>query len=95
MHFVIHCLDKPGSASIRKQHFEDHKIYIATAPVSVVISGPLVSEDGQTPVGSLFVVEAASHAEVERMNQGDPFFKAGLWDRIAIHQFLKRVDNRG
>jgi uncharacterized protein YciI len=95
MHFVIHCLDRPGSAEIRRTQFEDHKAYIAAAPVKVVISGPLVGDDGVTPLGSFFLVEADNLRQVEDLNRNDPFGKAGLWAQVSIHAFLKRVDNRG
>lgn len=94
MHFIIHCIDKPGSAATRRDHFEAHKTYMAASQVKVVISGPLLAEDNETPVGSCFLVEAGSITEVETLNRNDPFFKAGLWSRISIHPFLKRVDNR-
>ncbi len=47
-------------------------------------------------IGSLFVTEAESKAEVEAFNQGDPFYEHGVWDRttIKIHPFFKRVDDR-
>ncbi|MBC7740290.1 MAG: YciI family protein, partial [Candidatus Saccharibacteria bacterium] len=51
-------------------------------------------DDETTMIGSCFVVEAGSLAEVEAFNQADPFFKAGLWATISIRPFLKRVDNR-
>lgn len=95
MHFIIHCLDKAGSAEKRRSHFEAHKTYIAASPVKVVISGPLLAQDNATPVGSCFLVEADDLALVETLNRNDPFFRAGLWDRISIHPFLKRIDNRG
>jgi uncharacterized protein len=95
MHFIIHCLDKPGSLDVRRAYFEAHKAYIAAAPVKVVISGPLVASDNETPIGSCFLVEAGDLQDVQELNQNDPFFKAGLWANIAIHPFLKRVDNRG
>jgi len=95
MHYVIHCLDNPGSsADIRRTHFEAHKAYIAAASVKVVISGPLVASNNETPIGSFFLVEAESLSQIETLNRNDPFYKAGLWAQIAIHPFLKRVDNR-
>ena len=94
MHFIIHCIDKPQSAAVRRDHFEAHKAHVAASAVKVLVSGPLVAEDLATPVGSLFLVEASTLAEVERFNRNDPFFKAGLWETIAIHPFLKRVDHR-
>ncbi len=94
MHFIIHCLDKPGSTEKRRAQFEAHKAYIASSPVKVVISGPLVANDNETPIGSCFLVEADSLAMAESFNCNDPFCKAEVWDRILIHPFLKRIDNR-
>lgn len=94
MHFTIHCIDKPQSSAVRRDHFEAHKAHVAVSTIKILISGPLVDEDFATPVGSFFLVEATTLAEVERFNRSDPFFKAGLWENIAIHPFLKRVDNR-
>lgn len=94
MHYVIHCLDHAGAVQKRLDHYEAHKAYLGAAKMKTVISGPLLADDEVTMIGSCFVVEAASLAEVEAFNQADPFFKAGLWATISIRPFLKRVDNR-
>ena len=94
MHYVIHCLDHPGAVDKRLAHYDAHKAYLATAPIKTVISGPLLADDEQTMIGSCFVVEAASLAEVEAFNRNDPFRKADLWQTISIRPFAKRVDNR-
>ena len=94
MHYVIHCLDHAGAVQKRLDHYEAHKAYLGSAGMKTVISGPLLADDEQTMIGSCFVVEAGSLAEVEAFNHADPFFKAGLWASISIHPFLKRVDNR-
>ena len=95
MHFVIHCLDGPGALPTRLKHYESHKAYLSSAPVAIVISGPLLADDGETMIGSLFVVDAADRAAVDRFHDDDPFFQAGVWEHVEIHPFLKRVDNRG
>lgn len=94
MHFVIHCLDRPGALATRQAHIDAHKAYIAAAPVKVLISGPLLASDNETPIGSCFLIEANALADVEAVNRNDPLFKAGLWERVSIHAFHKRVDNR-
>ena len=94
MHYVIHCLDHAGAVQKRLDHYEAHKSYLGAAKMKTVISGPLLADDEQTMIGSCFVVEASSLAEVEAFNRADPFFKAGLWATISIRPFLKRVDNR-
>ena len=58
--------------------------------VRLVMSGPLVEDDGTTLKGSLLVVEADSRAEVTAFNQADPFTDAGVWEAVTITAFQKR-----
>jgi hypothetical protein len=41
-----------------------HKAYLAAGSVRTVISGPLLAAHRETMIGSLFVFEAATPAEV-------------------------------
>lgn len=96
MHFITHCLDRPGALETRLAHYDEHRAYLAAAPVHIVVGGPLLADDGETMIGSLFLTEADDRAAVEEFNRNDPFFQHGVWDRetIEIHAFLKRVDDR-
>lgn len=94
MLFAIHCLDHPGKVEDRLAHYDAHKAYLATAPMTSVISGPLLAGDNETMIGSLFVVEAERIEDVQAFNANDPFNKAGIWKEINIHPFSMRVDNR-
>jgi hypothetical protein len=78
----------------RLDNYDAHKAYLAAAPVKTVISGPLLADDEQTMIGSCFVLEANTLAEVEDFNRNDPFAKVGLWKTVSIRPFAKRVDNR-
>ncbi len=94
MFFVIRCIDKPGVLDTRLANMQAHKDYVGTKPIKVLLSGPLTEDDGETIVGSFFMVEAENRAEVERFQQNDPLFNAGIWASIDVHPFAKRVDNR-
>jgi uncharacterized protein len=94
VHFVIHALDKPDALPTRLANYEAHKAYLAQAKIKTVISGPLVADDSETMIGSCFVVEADSKADVLAFHNADPFKAAGVWARVDINPFLKRVDNR-
>ena len=94
MHVIVHCLDRAGAVQDRLDHYDAHKAYLGSAPVKIVISGPLLAEDGETMIGSLFLIEADSKEAVVAFNAADPFAKAGIWERVEIHPFLKRMDNR-
>ena len=94
MHFVVHCLDHAGALPTRVANYEEHKAYLSSAPLKFLISGPLLADDGETMIGSMFLVEADDKAAVEEFNRNDPFSRTGVWERVEIHPFFKRVDNR-
>lgn len=94
MLFTIFCIDKPGVAEKRKAVQNAHRDYLALSSIKLVMSGPLVDDDGETVVGSLYVVEAEDRAEVEAFQKDDPLVAADLWETIEVRAFLKRVDNR-
>ncbi|HTJ93509.1 MAG TPA: YciI family protein [Pararobbsia sp.] len=94
MHYTVYCLDHDGMVESRLAHYDAHKAYLATTPVKMVMSGPLLAADEQTMIGSFFLFEADSIAEVQRFNANDPFHAAGIWKSVDIRPFNKRVDNR-
>ena len=94
MHYVIHCLDHAGHVQKRLDHYDAHKAYLSNPPVKIVISGPLLDDDEETMIGSMFLVEADSLDEVQAFHTNDPFYAAGIWEKVSIRPFLKRMDNR-
>ncbi|GLR85890.1 YciI family protein [Bradyrhizobium iriomotense] len=94
MHFAVHCLDYAEALLLRLEHYEAHKQYLKDGGVRTVISGPLLAPDGETMIGSLFVFEATTLADVVAFNAGDPFARAGVWADVKINAFNLRVDNR-
>jgi uncharacterized protein YciI len=93
MLFVIHALDRAGALPRRLANYDAHKSFLADTSafdVRIVMSGPLVGDDGTTMIGSLFLVEAESRAAVEAFNAADPFAKADVWQRVDIAGFIRR-----
>jgi len=93
MHFVIHAIDKPGIIETRAKHFRAHRRHLddsAKHGVDIFTAGSLVAEDGETPVGSLFVVEAADRAAVDAFTLSDPYHLNGVWDRVDVHFYRKK-----
>jgi uncharacterized protein YciI len=93
MFFVLHAFDKAGTLETRLANYEAHKTFLAdTSPhgVSMIMSGPLVADDGKTMIGSLMILEARDRAAVEAFNRADPFHAAGIWERVDITAFVKR-----
>jgi uncharacterized protein YciI len=92
--FIIHCLDKPGTAEKRSANMQAHRDYLAAEPIKVVLSGPLTTDDGKTVIGSFFMVDAADRGEIEQFQRADPLFNSGIWATVDVRAFAKRIDNR-
>jgi uncharacterized protein len=94
MHYIVHCIDHDGAVEKRLANYDAHKAYLGNGAMKTVISGPLLADDNETMIGSLFLFEADSKDAVVAYNKADPFTKAGVWKSVSIHPFNKRVDNR-
>jgi uncharacterized protein YciI len=93
MFFVLHALDKTAALETRLANYNAHKAFLADTSahgVSMIMSGPLVADDGKTMIGSLMVLEAPDRATVETFNRADPFHAAGIWEKVNITAFVKR-----
>ena len=93
MLFVIHAFDKADGGPRRMAHYDAHKAFLTTAAkqgVTIVMSGPLVADDGVTPIGSHFIIEAPDRMTAEAFHRADPFFTADVWEKPAITAFIKR-----
>ncbi len=93
MLFVIHALDQSDGSAKRKEAYPNHHAFLANAGklgVKIVMSGPLVADDGKTPIGSHFVIDTADRKTAEAFHHSDPFYAAGVWEKAAITAFVKR-----
>ena len=58
--------------------------------MSVIAAGTLVAEDGETPVGSLFVVEAPNRSSIDAFTDSDPYRVNGVWEKVDVHYYNKK-----
>ncbi|MBB3544471.1 MULTISPECIES: YciI family protein [unclassified Rhizobium] len=94
MLYVVHCLDHENAQAKRLANYDDHKAYLSTGAMKTVVSGPVLADDHETMIGSLFIFDATTKQEVVDFNEDDPFKRAGVWRSVSIYPFNKRVDNR-
>jgi uncharacterized protein len=93
MLYVIHALDKNGEMPARAKHYRDHRVHLDRAEdynVDVITAGSLIADDGETPCGSIFVIDAGSRAALDRFVQSDPYHVNGVWERVDIHGYAKK-----
>ena len=89
MQFMIHCLDKPGHAEVRLSNRGAHLAHLDAHAANLIMAGPLLSDDGQSMIGSLLLMEFADRAAADRFCAADPYGKAGLFRSVAITPWRK------
>lgn len=86
MLYVLYCRDRDDAGGIRQANRPAHLEYARDSSM-IRMAGPLLAADGETMIGSLFVVEADDLAAVRRFNAEDPYTRAGLFGQVEIHPF--------
>src|SRR5579883_58221 len=93
MLFVVHATDRKDAMNTRAKFYRAHRIHLDKAEdykVGVVTAGTLVADDGEMPVGSVFVVDAKGRREVDEFTRSDPYHVNQVWERVQIHAYNKK-----
>lgn len=89
MHFAIVCTDKPESAALRKENRPAHLDYLKRYESQILAAGPLLADDGETPAGSLLLMEFPDIDAAHSFADGDPYNQAGLFKTVTICPWRK------
>lgn len=87
MPYICLCQDHPESAETRKASTADHLEYIETILDRILVAGPLVDDGSGSYNASCFVYDTDDLNEATGLLHNDPYFKAGLYDRVEFHRF--------
>lgn len=99
MLFVVHALDRPDALEQRLAVLPAHRSHLDTAParhgVRVLLSGPLVEDDGTRMQGSFFLLEAPGRDAVEALFAEDPLTAAEVWRERTVTAVTLRQNRLG
>ncbi len=93
MLFVIHATDRRDEMPTRAKFYRAHRQHLDDAEkydVDVVTAGTLIAEDGETPCGSIFVVDAKDRKAVDVFTSSDPYHLNQVWENVQIHRYSKK-----
>ena len=83
-----------GGSIKRLSVYAEHKAYQGetanpSSPTYIqkIAAGPMESDCGKFMIGSCFILYATKE-EVERFNTEDPFYAAGVWEKISINRYI-------
>ena len=95
MHFVAICQDKSDGQPLRLANRAAHLDYLRANSKSIQICGPLLSDDGQSMIGSLLILQADNKEAAEKILAEDPYRKAGLFGSVELRQWRWVVGTPG
>jgi uncharacterized protein YciI len=89
MLYAIICEDKADSEDLRKATRGDHLAYIGSFDVR--LAGPMLSDDGETMIGSIIMLETESLDAAQTFAASDPYKLAGLFANVTIRPFRQAI----
>ncbi len=89
MPYAIQTVDKPSRQMLRNQVREEHLRYLDANKHLLLAAGALISDDGTGGHGGILIVDTDDRAEAERFIAGDPFSKAGLFEKVTVTRWRK------
>ena len=92
MLFAVIFRDKSGHGKVRQQWLDAHIRWVDEHSAVVRVAGSLRLEPGDVPIGGLWIVEAESKPSVDALLRTDPFWIAGLRERVEILHWSKALD---
>ncbi|RFB78212.1 YciI family protein [Methylovirgula sp. 4M-Z18] len=84
MYFVALCTDKPDHLQTRLDTRPAHLDFLKSHSAAIKIAGPLLAADGETPNGSMLVLECADAEAAKALLAQDPYAQAGLFASVEV-----------
>jgi uncharacterized protein YciI len=89
MPFLIDATDKPNSKDLRAKVRPEHLAFLDSNVSRLLAAGAKLSDDGETALGSTYILDTDDRKAAEEFIKSDPFSKAGLFGSVTITRWRK------
>ncbi|AWT41624.1 MULTISPECIES: YciI family protein [Streptomyces] len=87
MEFFCYHRDRPGSAALRTELLEEHWSYMDRFAEELIARGPTFAEDGETPSGSVHIVDLPDAAAARAFAFEEPVYQAGGYRDVLLRRW--------
>ncbi|CAL9350597.1 hypothetical protein SUDANB121_00469 [Nocardiopsis dassonvillei] len=87
MEFFCYHRDRRGSLALRMELLEAHWSYMDRFADAMVARGPAFDEDGETPVGSVHIVDLPDAAAARAFAFDEPGYQAGAYRDVLLRRW--------
>jgi uncharacterized protein YciI len=87
MEFFCYHRDRPGSVALRNELMEEHWRYMDRYATEMVARGPTLAGDGNTPTGSVHIVDLPDPAAARAFAFDEPNYQAGVYRDVLLRRW--------
>lgn len=87
MEYFCYHRDRPGSVTLRDELLEEHWSYMDQYAKEMIARGPTFAEDGETPTGSVHIVDLPDPAAARAFAFDEPGHQAGVYRDVLLRRW--------
>jgi uncharacterized protein YciI len=87
MEFFCYHRDRPGSVALREELLEEHWSFMDRYAAQMIARGPTLASDGDTPTGSVHIVDLPDSAAARAFALDEPGYQAGVYRDLLLRRW--------
>ena len=91
MPYIVHTTHDPAKGELRLRIRPDHLAYLDRHMDLLLAAGMTLSDDGDTPTGSFYILDLDERSEVERFMAAEPYNRAGILVNVTMSRWKKAI----
>ena len=85
--FFCYHRDRPGSVTLREELLEEHWSYMDRYQAQMIARGPTLADDGDTPTGSVHIVDVPDSDAARAFAFDEPGYQAGVYRDVLLRRW--------
>ncbi|MGW3601944.1 YciI family protein [Micromonospora sp. NPDC005161] len=87
MEFLCYHRDRRGSLALRGELLEEHWSYMDRYAAEMIARGPTFADDGDTPTGSLHIVDLPDPGAAREFAFDEPNYQSGVYRDVLLRRW--------
>ncbi|MFF9571401.1 YciI family protein [Streptomyces sp. NPDC014685] len=87
MEYFCYHRDRPASLALREELLEKHWSYMDRYAKELIARGPTFAEDGETPTGSVHIIDLPDPATARAFAFDEPNYQAGAYRDVLLRRW--------
>jgi len=92
MEFLCYHHDRRGSVPLRDELLERHWSYMDQYAKEMIARGPTLADDGDTPTGSVHIVDLPDPAAARAFAFDEPNYQAGVYRDVLLRRWRNLLE---